>query len=105
MTELSNEYINVKQLRKLYRRGTGGVSNRTAIKLTISNSTIKSLKSLLPFGKGLYGSSFIDLAIRLLFCLVSEPDGIDMVASELKSVCDTGLLVQNLKRLLRYLET
>lgn len=100
-----NEYIDETALKGLYRRGSTDESNRTPLRVTITPETVSMLKNTVSFGKGLYGSSFIELAIRLLVVCLASPEDVDLVASELKRVNRSGLLTINLRRILKYLES
>jgi hypothetical protein len=95
--------LNVENLRKLYRSGKGGVTNRRVVKLTLSLPTFEALIQIVPFGKGLYGSPFIELAIRMLIALIGDDkDNLLKVCQELQSICDTKDFSKNIKLLSGY---
>jgi len=94
-----------KQIRLLYGRSTIGERNRSAIKISITPTTMSMLKKTIDYGKGRYGSSFVELSIRLLVALANSGEDLDLVASELYSVCKSPYMTTNLRRLIRIIET
>ena len=95
--------LNVKNLRKLYRNGKDGVTNRRIVKLTLSSATFNALVKIVPFGKGLYGSPFIELGTRLMIALIGEDTGdLLKICQELKTICDTDNFRNNTQKLSKY---
>ncbi len=95
--------IDTNQLRRLYPAGESGTTNRVRIKITITPETLRGLKSLVRFGKGSFGSPFIELATRLLISLMTTGEDIEMLSVEISALKNPYVL-QNLKRLVRFLE-
>jgi hypothetical protein len=93
-----------RQLRKLYGRSPNGESNRRNFRVTITPETFGMLSSIVEVGFGKYGSSFVELSIRLMFALVTQGEDLDQVAIELKNSCVSPYLINNLKRLARLME-
>lgn len=100
-----NENIKIDKLKKLYKRGTRENPNRKNIKITISNETFDKLCEFIPVGKGLYGSAFIELSIRILMeSFTSGEDLEDIVINELKPLAKNKQIVNNFIRISKILE-
>lgn len=93
--------FNESELRKLNPRFIG----RIKLKITIAPDTYDMIRETVTTGNGKYGSALIDLSIRLLCSLVSvNGDLVEELAIQLKQVTNVTILVNNLKRLIRFLE-
>jgi hypothetical protein len=96
-----SDQFSVYVLRRLYNKGSGrgstGVVRRYEMKPTITFETRDALEQTVPTGPGKYGSPVMELALRLLLCLVGK-FSIDYIAPELVyAVTDRHKLVANLR--------
>ena len=92
--------INLKKLRKIYPKGNLEKSNRTVFRLTIRPETREVVESIVPFGKGLYGSPFIELSIRLLAVLLTgNEEDVSIIFDEIREVSTSNVLQGNVKTL------
>jgi hypothetical protein len=98
-------YVNESRLKALYPHGETDESNRSTLRITMTPNTLSMLKGVVPFGKGLYGSAFIELSVRVLTVCMAYSEDVENIAAELKSVDESGILTINLRRLLKYLES
>ncbi len=96
----SHPWMDLHSLRKLYRNGH---NDRVDLKATISSETFAILKSTVPFGRGLYASSFIALAVRFLAALVGNGEDLEWATLELKRACKSPHLIRNLERVIHIL--
>lgn len=100
-----SSFFNLHTLRRLYNpenvgRGTEGKKSRYDLHPTLTYMTYLILTRAVPVGKGRYGSSVVELAIRLMMAVVCRSIPINKVAEELSlSVLDRVTLAKNLKEL------
>lgn len=78
-----------------------GETGKVIIKVTVTPETKERLNLLAEYGKGKYGSAVIELAINLLYELVTEGNNLDEVAAKIKSIVSTSYMVRNTERLFR----
>jgi len=95
-------FVNRHKLRTLYGRSDFGERNRESIRLSVTPETMEILKLFVNFGKGGYGSPFIELATRILCVLMSEGQDLELVANELNSAVSSPFLRNNLISLARF---
>lgn len=93
-----------RSIRMLYGKSPIGEYNRKAIKISITPETMDMITKTVSFGKGRYGSAFIELAIRLLSALANSGEEIDLIANELYSVNQSPYLRRNLLRLVKLMD-
>jgi hypothetical protein len=93
-----------KDIRKLYGRSQSGMSNRRVLKITMTPETFGALESSVEFGKGKYGSAYIELATRLLYTLSGNGENIQMISEELQKAGINQNFADNLRTLAKYLE-
>jgi hypothetical protein len=103
MKTKERKMINVKGLRDLYKRAPSGQKNRREIKITMTPETMDILSSIVPVGRGKYGSAFIELSTRFLLALLAEGEDVDDIATELLYISRSPYLENNIKRLLKIL--
>ena len=80
-------------------RGKRGKEQRIHMEITLRPRTILALRKTVPIGRGLYGSSTIELATRLLLSLVGEVDPDDIGTQLAYAVRDRERMVEKLERI------
>ncbi len=95
--------INLRLMRSLYGRSRAGGSNVVPKKINLTPETIGMIGGIVPFGKGKYGSAFIELSIRVMASLLSSGEDLDDMGNELKVLNTSPYLIGNLQRLIRIL--
>ena len=97
---MTEDVIKLKRLRKLYPKGNSETSNRTVFRLTIRPETREIVENIVPFGKGLYGSPYIELAIRLFSVLLTgNEEDINIIFDEIYEVTNSNKLKGNIRHL------
>jgi hypothetical protein len=98
-------YFNLHTLRRLYNtdnsgRGIEGIKGRYDLHSTITHISYLLLSRAVPIGRGCYGSSVVELALRVLMVIVYRGMSVHKIAEELSlAVLDRASLVQNLQAL------
>jgi hypothetical protein len=100
----NNEFVDIHALRKLYNFDAIGQS-KTKMLISITPNTKDMLDTIVPIGKGSYGSPFIELAIRLLVSLIFESDQPSIIGSEILDAIDSPYIPGNLRSLANYIES
>lgn len=82
-----SQYFNLFALRRLYNeenagRGKEGVKSRYDMHPTIRHQTFLALIQSVPVGRGQYGSSVVELSLRIMLALLGKVP-IEAVAEEL----------------------
>lgn len=91
--------LNRSQLRTLFGRRSIGAHNRKDIKISITPSTLNELTQIVEFGNGKYGSTIIELAIKLFVNLIDVGDNLKPTAEIISKVVNSPYLISNLDRL------
>lgn len=68
--------INLRELRQQTGRAEIGETNRRPIAMSFTEETLSLVASVVPIGKGKYGSAFFELAARLLVMLLRNGEDI-----------------------------
>lgn len=95
--------LNLRMLRSLYNRSRAGGSNVVPKKINLTPETVGMIGGVVPFGKGKYGSAFIELSIRMMASLLSSGEDLQDISKELKVLSTSPYLIGNLERLLKIL--
>jgi hypothetical protein len=97
--------IDLVALRNLYQRAENEKRNRVDIKISIMPESLEILKLYVPFGRGLYGSPFIELSLRSFAVLLSEGQDLQVIANEINSSVHSPYLRNNLYALAKLLRS
>lgn len=98
-----SEFFDLRSLRRLYGRSQEG-NNREVIKTTMTPQTVNMLRKSVPYGKGGYGASVIELGTRVVVALVSNGEEVEAVAKELFNAADSPYLLNNCKFFLNLIQ-
>lgn len=105
-----SQFFNLFTLRRLYNKDNvgrlePGSKSRYELHPTLTWITYYMLTRAVPVGRGQYGSPVIELAIRVLLCVVGRSIGFPTIAEEIKfAIKDSKTVASNLRELANYID-
>jgi hypothetical protein len=91
------DFINTKRLRKRYY-----ASEHELMHITLSSDTKWLLGEMVPIGKGLYGSAFVEMSLRLMIALLSSGEELDGILEDIDAIQQSPYLENNIRRMAKY---
>lgn len=96
--------INLQKLRSKIGRSKDGSKNRIDIKISITPVTARMLFMAIPFGKGKYGSAFIEMAILLTLALFGNGEDIEYVSLLIREIMEDDSFQNNMETLKKLID-
>lgn len=99
---MNNELIN---LSKMKRRSMKGTRSKKSYNVTLSKELMEAVRTVMPTGRGQYGSSFLELSAWVMLASITSGEDIDSVGRDLKAIIVSPYFATNIARLARMLNS